>query len=81
MTEFISNLSSRDAALMAAAAAAVHAIHLAWPNIKASAAACARAYPWLAANGGVGGVIKTLAVGKTQTPALPAEKKEETHAL
>jgi hypothetical protein len=64
MNDFINNFSAHEAVVAGVAATAMHLVHLAWPNIKLAAAACARAYPWLADNGGICGAVKTALKGK-----------------
>jgi hypothetical protein len=69
----ISNLSPRELALMGAATVVYHALRAAWPSIKICAASVSRAWPWVAGNGGVVGVLKTLFVGKQTRPLAPGE--------
>lgn len=72
MNTLIEYLQTNPGSAAAFGAAITHFAHMAWPNIKASAAALARAYPYCRDNGGVKGIIGNFIVGKTQPPS-PAQ--------
>lgn len=66
MNTLIEYLQANPGSAAAAGAAITHFSHLAWPSVKASAAALARAYPYCRDNGGIKGIIGNFFVGNKQ---------------